>query len=341
VELKTKIEQAIGEIRGITPEITHRDVASKLNEMGIPSLSGDPWTRDAARNFYRRHMGETVNMEPAFTTFGNEVRPERYWDTKIVTIPETWITVSDHTVHPIHSPKPDRNPPIATHVVKDAGSVFIIPDTHEPFSIPGFPAWCREMADRWGCETVVHIGDLVDNYATSLHEKDPDTPGVQAEYEKTLERLQKWYDLFPDVILTLGNHDDRPVRTAKAGGISSIFVKSFRETWAIPNGWTICQEAQIDGVCYVHTGGSGGRNPSLATALDYLMPVVSGHYHTLAGVAYHHGRYKRLWGLDTGCGVDRYAYSMAYNRSSKGFALGAGVVVSDNGVQVPHFIPFG
>ena len=339
MELKTKIEQAIGEIRGVAPEITHRDVASKLNEMGIPSLSGDPWTRDAARNFYRRHMGamrESPNGGTAFTNHTGAVN--QYWDTKIVTIPPSWTTVGDYADI---APKVNRNPPIATHIVRDAGSVFIIPDTHEPFSIPGFPAWCREIADRWGCETVVHIGDLVDNYATSLHEKDPDTPGVQAEYEKTLERLQMWYDLFPDVILTLGNHDDRPVRTAKAGGISSIFVKSFRETWAIPNNWVICQEAQIDGVCYVHTGGSGGRNPSLATAMDYLMPVVSGHYHTVAGVAYHHGRHKRLWGLDVGCGVDRHAYSMAYNRSSKGFALGAGVVVSDNGVQIPHFIPFG
>ncbi len=77
MELKTRIEQAIGEIRGVAPEITHRDVASKLNEMGIPSLSGEPWTRDAARNFYRRHMGESPNGGTTFTRHDGAVN--QYW----------------------------------------------------------------------------------------------------------------------------------------------------------------------------------------------------------------------------------------------------------------------
>lgn len=316
---------------------TWAELAAALDGDGYKTTAGGTWTKDAARNYFRRYVSPDKSDRQIRRDDG------AYTVSSLYTIPDDSYAARGwgdrDTSNVAVSERPAKAADLQTLSLKDAGSVFIIPDVHEPFSIDGFAEWCRDTADRWDCDTIVQIGDLVDNYASSLHQKDPDNPSALAEYEKARERLQKWFDLFPDVVMTLGNHDDRPLRTAKVGGLSSVFVKSFREVWGIPDGWKICQDADIDGVLYTHQGG-GGRSPSLTRALSELTPVVSGHYHTVAGVAYHSGRNLQLWGLDVGCGVDRSGYGLAYNTSLRGYMLGAGIVVSDGKNRIPHFVPF-
>ena len=36
--------------------LTHRQIAETLNDSGIPAQSGGEWTRDAARNYWRRNV---------------------------------------------------------------------------------------------------------------------------------------------------------------------------------------------------------------------------------------------------------------------------------------------
>ena len=52
-------------------------------------------------------------------------------------------------------------------------NVLVIGDTHEPFCHPGYKAFCYEVANKFQCSEVVHIGDEVDNHAISYHESKP------------------------------------------------------------------------------------------------------------------------------------------------------------------------
>lgn len=300
-----------------TGGLSYADIATHLNGCGFTSLSGTQWTRDSTRNFWRRQVQPHSNAAAV--------------DDDRVPVPG----VTESTISPVER----FSGVVAKHIENDAGNVLIVGDIHEPFSVEGYAEWCRETADRWGADRVVFIGDIVDNYASSMHQKDIDVPGALDEYENAAARLGKWFKLFPDAVLTLGNHDDRPLRTAKAGGVSSVFLKSFRQTWDIPDKWVITQNAVLDGVFYTHQGG-GGASPSLSLALSKLMPCVTGHYHTVGGVKYHAGENHTLWGLDVGCGVDRTGYGLAYNRSLSGYVLGCGFVINDGRVKSPHFIPF-
>ena len=36
--------------------LTHRQIAETLNDSGVPAQSGGEWTRDAARNYWRRNV---------------------------------------------------------------------------------------------------------------------------------------------------------------------------------------------------------------------------------------------------------------------------------------------
>ncbi len=320
--------------------LTHRQIAETLNDSGIPAQSGGEWTRDAARNYWRRNVNtDMTDRKPSQPDWQVPNRRGGVMSGGPTTLVSSGRDELE-TFLPIESSPTKSEPGIISTLEKTGvGTVGIISDMHEPFALPGYADWCYDTFNRYGCDTIAQIGDAVDNYASSMHSKDPDNPNATAEFERTAKNLERWFGLFHDVVMTLGNHDDRPQRTAKAGGVSSVFMKSFRETWGFPNGWQICQEAILDNVMYVHQGG-GGRSPSLARALAELIPVVSGHYHTVGGVAYHAGRNHTLWGLDVGCGVDRTGYGLAYNKSLRGYILGCGIVVNDNGVHVPHFIPY-
>ncbi len=47
--------------------------------------------------------------------------------------------------------------------------VGIVGDTHCPVMIDGYPEWCMDVFDQWGVERIVHIGDLTDQHAASMH----------------------------------------------------------------------------------------------------------------------------------------------------------------------------
>ncbi len=61
-------------------------------------------------------------------------------------------------------------------------NVLIIGDTHEPFCHPLYRNFCLEVANKFQCSEVVHIGDEVDNHAISYHESKPDGHGAYADW---------------------------------------------------------------------------------------------------------------------------------------------------------------
>ena len=81
--------------------------------------------------------------------------------------------------------------------------VGIIGDTHLPYELDGYLEFCQEQFDLWNVDTVVHIGDFIDNHSLSFHDSEPLLHNVHGEYESALERAKRWYDAFPNVTLIL------------------------------------------------------------------------------------------------------------------------------------------
>ena len=48
-------------------------------------------------------------------------------------------------------------------------NVLVIGDIHEPFTLEGYLEFCKEQYDRFNCDTVVFIGDIIDNAFSSFH----------------------------------------------------------------------------------------------------------------------------------------------------------------------------
>jgi predicted phosphodiesterase len=205
--------------------------------------------------------------------------------------------------------------------------VLVVGDIHEPVTHPAYLRFIKDLRDKWKPTKVVLIGDVVDHHGISFHAKNPDCPGPKDEMEQTLQGIKKWHREFPEAEVMIGNHDERVHRLAATVGISKKFLRDYAEVWETP-GWEWKMETRIDGVRYLHGTGASGMRPASLMAQQSAMNTVIGHVHHAAGFQWAAGPAHRLFGLDTGCGIDREAAAMAYGRDTvRKPMLGAGLVI--------------
>ena len=220
--------------------------------------------------------------------------------------------------------------------------VGIIGDTHLPYELEGYLEFCKETFDSWAVDKVVHIGDLVDHHALSFHDSEPSLRGARGERLNAIERLQPWYDTFPEVVLINGNHDLIPARQlTKIGMEAEAWMKPLSEVYNFPKGWSVEDEIEIDGVLYHHgytaNGVNGFRNDSKAR----MVSTVSGHCHGNAGVSYTACHHRLVFGMAVGCGVDNSTMAMAYGKNFKNKPVISCGVVIDGTLPVVEVMDLG
>lgn len=205
--------------------------------------------------------------------------------------------------------------------------VLVVGDTHLPFIKKGYLDFCLEIKHRCKCDTVVHIGDLVDNHAISYHETDPNGWSPADEMSEVDKYLKDWFKAFPKLSLCRGNHDSLVDRKGRTSGLPERVFRRFRDIWGLPKGWVDDFEFQIDGVRYIHGTGWGGKYPHINAAYDSRQSVVVGHSHSVCGVDYLANSRDCVFGMSVGSGIDRKSYAMAYGKDFRRKPiLGCGVV---------------
>lgn len=214
-------------------------------------------------------------------------------------------------------------------------NVLIIGDTHLPFVKPGYLEFCREVQEQFHCGIVVHVGDEVDNCAMSYHEADPDGHAGGKEADLAQAELNKWYHVFPNVNVVIGNHTALHFRKAFTSGIPKRFLKNYAEVWNAPNGWQWALDYEIHGVYYTHGTGSAGDSAAYRKSMNRRQSVVQGHVHTSAGVMFNAGREDNIWGMQVGCGICDEAYAMAYARdNARKSVISCGVVLDKGKIPI-------
>lgn len=206
--------------------------------------------------------------------------------------------------------------------------VLVIGDIHLPFSHPNYLKFILRVRDRIKPDKVIQIGDLVDHYALSRFQLDPDVMSQRPEFEMALKEAKKWYKEFPELTWILGNHDERPYRKAVEIGLGTLFLNQMKDVYQCPQNWDIVPLVDWDGVHYRHGVSVGGASGWQNYVLKSGVSTVSGHIHSVGGVRYHQSKDGRqLFILMTGCGVDDEAYAFAYGKESPSASiLGCGIV---------------
>ena len=193
--------------------------------------------------------------------------------------------------------------------------VGIIGDTHIPYELDGYLEFCQETFEAWDCDTIVHIGDLIDHHALSFHDSEPLLKGAYGELMDAREKLQTWYEAFPQLTICNGNHDLIPARQLKKIGMEAeVWMRPLKEIYDMPDGWDIVDTITIDGVLYHHGYTANGANGFRNDAIKRMCRTVSGHCHGNAGVSATASHHRLVWGMAVGCGVDVDSMAMAYGK---------------------------
>ena len=210
-------------------------------------------------------------------------------------------------------------------------TILVIGDTHLPFEHRHYLEFCKETQKKFKCNSVVHIGDLVDNHAISYHEHDPNGMSPKEEMDLAKKHLVKWFKAFPEVKICKGNHDRMVDRKGRTVGLPDEVFKPFRDIWELPVKWQDDWYFIIDKVLYKHGTGYSGKYPHIQAAHDNRMSTVIGHCHSVAGVEWSASDHDIVFGLSTGCGIDRKTYALAYEKNFKKKPILSCGVVTDNG----------
>ena len=204
----------------------------------------------------------------------------------------------------------------------DESRVLVVGDLHSPFDLDSYFDHCVEVYERYNCNRVVFIGDVIDNHYSSYHETDANGMGGGQELELAIKRLERYYHRFPDAHVTVGNHDRIIMRKAQSGGVPKEWIKDYQEVLRTPK-WKYVTDVEIDGVLYIH--GEAGTAKTKARA--DMRSTVQGHLHTQAYTEYFVGANSRVFGTQVGCGIDAKSYAMAYMKVGKKPAIGCAVVL--------------
>lgn len=200
--------------------------------------------------------------------------------------------------------------------------VLVIGDLHAPFDLDSYFDHCVEVYERYNCNRVVFIGDVIDNHYSSYHETDANGLGGGEELQLAIDRLARWYHRFPDADVTVGNHDRIIMRKAQTGGVPKQWVKEYSEVLNTPN-WNFVTSVEIDDVLYIHGEAGTARTKARAD----MRSTVQGHLHTQAYTEYYVGAKSRIFGCQVGCGIDHDKYAFAYSKAGKKPAIGCAVIL--------------
>jgi predicted phosphodiesterase len=213
---------------------------------------------------------------------------------------------------------------------KDSCRVLVIGDLHEPFSLDSYFDHVRKVRDRYQCNRVVFMGDVIDSHHTSYHETDPDGMGGGDELDLAIRRLERWHTEFGPAEVMIGNHDRIVSRKAFSAGIPKKWIREYHEVLETPN-WEFKEKTIIGDTLYHHGEGGTART----RYKKELMSTWQGHLHSQFYIDYMVGQRFKIYGVQSGCGIDHEKYAFAYGKNFPKPIIGCGVDLDGT----PHLEP--
>lgn len=220
---------------------------------------------------------------------------------------------------------------------------LVIPDLHEPACDSRALSHCKALKKEYNTgDNTIFLGDEVDVYWGSTHDKDPDAKWTaNEEIELAREKLREWGSAFPKARVCTSNHGLRWLRRMFDYSLPSQLLRSYEEIYQVPKGWKY-QEKWVIKQKYpwmaFHGEGFSGINAHRTAAMAFGMSVVHGHLHTSAAISFLKTHGLDIWAANFACLIDVEAFCFRYSKIFKFQpTLGAGVITQDG--RTPLWIP--
>lgn len=216
--------------------------------------------------------------------------------------------------------------------------ILCISDTHFPYQHRDTFKFLAAVQDRYEIDFAISVGDLNDNHYPSYHELEPGTYDGETELRKARECCQKLEQLFPQLIITEGNHDALPLRKAKTARIPEGHIRNYNEVFGVGQGWKWVKQAFLEVrrgefVLVTHSVGANART----NASRFAHNSVQGHHHSEFGLHYYADNTSLRWHMGVGCLADPSSPAMNYASRAvfRRPILGVGVIIDGNPMLVP------
>jgi len=215
-------------------------------------------------------------------------------------------------------------------------NTIFISDLHFPHQHQDALRFLGAVKDEYDIEIAKSVGDIVDNHNASYHEIEYGIRSPKDEYRAARKNVQELAKIFPDLTVSLGNHDILTARKAKTAGISADHLKSYNDVYGVEWDWVDKDYFKINkdlNCLMVHTM-SGN---TLTNAKVHSHSCVQGHHHSLFGIEYFADTEVIRWAMTVGCLIDPHspAFNYAKGATVKRPILGCGGLVDDSPFLIP------
>ena len=164
---------------------------------------------------------------------------------------------------------------------------IIWPDTHAPYHDKHAVDLVLSVMIHEAFDRMIHLGDLVDNYAVSRFTKDPTREqNLKKEYKDVRKLVERISELVDDIDLLEGNHERRlPDFLSKYAPQVYELVQGMDLFGFQEHGWTITPYYEVLEVGHLqltHDVGRSGINSTRLSMRDAMDNLVIGHNHNMA-----------------------------------------------------------
>jgi len=224
------------------------------------------------------------------------------------------------------------------------GNKLVIGCLHLPCMIKSYPAFLKKNIKRFDCDSVVLNGDIFDQYNLGNWDKAVDAPSAEVEMDMVLAQAQPLYRALEGLngYFLRGNHEDRLFRQTDSIGMSRRQIKSFKDTYLMPEAWKCFDDDEFfetsSNTLIAH--GTGRNSTAKSISLQEIEKntncnVIFSHAHTAFGVNYKANRHIKIFGANTGTGIDKDAYAFRYGKTNMKKPIVGLNVLTDDGILIP------
>lgn len=117
------------------------------------------------------------------------------------------------------------------------GNTLVMSDAHIPYHHRDTFDFYWALHQEYNFSQVLNVGDLLDHHAGSYHETEPDAYTPEEEYYKAQKALYELEDMFPEMVITNGNHDKIPQRKLRTVGLPTSMVSDYNKLYDLSGQW--------------------------------------------------------------------------------------------------------
>lgn len=215
-------------------------------------------------------------------------------------------------------------------------NTVFISDTHAPYHHRDALAFISAAKEEYGFVQGKHVGDVVDNHFSSYHEIEPGTYAAKEEHYRAKRFVQQLAEIYPNLVVTLGNHDLLTTRKAKTANIMEEHILDYNSRYDVEWDWVERDFFRINkyaNCLLTHSISSSTQN----NAHKFSHCSVQGHHHHLFGIEFAGDPNVLRWAMSVGCLIDDSSPAMNYNKKVvlKRPILGMGGIYEDFPILIP------